>query len=82
MEGGLLGAFMVSACVFGVLYGFPGSPVWQAVSSGFLRSLLGGVSVGLVSTGTVCDGQRSTSRSRRSVLVRDPDGHVMELVGK
>jgi aquaporin Z len=47
MEAGLLGAFMVSACVFGVLYGFPGSPVRQAVSSGYLRNLLGGLSMGL-----------------------------------
>jgi aquaporin Z len=47
MEAALLGAFMVSACVFGVLYGFPGSPVREAVSSGFLRNLLGGLSMGL-----------------------------------
>ena len=47
MEAGLLGAFMVSACVFGVLYGFPQSPVRQAVSSDFLRNLLGGLSMGL-----------------------------------
>jgi aquaporin Z len=47
MEAALLGAFMVSACVFGVLYGFPGSPVRQTVSSGFLRNLLGGLSMGL-----------------------------------
>jgi aquaporin Z len=47
MEAGLLGAFMVSACMFGVLYGFPGSPVRQAVSSGFVRHLLGGLSMGL-----------------------------------
>jgi aquaporin Z len=46
MEAGLLGAFMVSACVFGVLYGFPGSPVRQAIPSGFLRGLLGGLSMG------------------------------------
>ncbi len=39
MEAGLLGAFMVSACVFGVLYGFPQSPVRQAISSDFLRRL-------------------------------------------
>ena len=37
--------------------------------------------VSFVSTGTICDGQ-PTSKSRRSVLIRDPDGHVMELVGK
>jgi aquaporin Z len=47
MEAGLLGAFMVSACVFGVLYGFPGSPVRQAVSSRFVRNLLVGLSMGL-----------------------------------
>lgn len=38
--------------------------------------------VSFVSTGTICDGQQPTSGSRRSVLIRDPDGHVMELVGK
>jgi catechol 2,3-dioxygenase-like lactoylglutathione lyase family enzyme len=37
--------------------------------------------VRFVSTGTTCEGQ-PTSRSRRSVLISDPDGHVMELVGK
>src|SRR3989442_3504619 len=47
MEAGLLGAFMVSACLFGALYGFPGSPVRQAISSDFLRGLLGGLSMGL-----------------------------------
>jgi len=47
MEAGLFGAVMVSACVFGVLYGFPQSPVRQAISSDFLRGLLGGLSMGL-----------------------------------
>src|ERR1700751_1092206 len=47
MEASLLGAFMVSACVFGVRYGFPQSPVRQAISSDFLRGLLGGMSMGL-----------------------------------
>ena len=47
MEAALLGTFMVSACVSGVLYGFPGSPLRQAVSSGYLRNLLGGLSMGL-----------------------------------
>jgi len=47
MEAGLLGAFMVSACLFGVLYGLPSSPVRQAVASPFLRQLLGGISMGL-----------------------------------
>jgi aquaporin Z len=47
MEAGLLGAFMVSACVFGVLYGFPGSPLRQVVGSGLFRNFLGGLSMGL-----------------------------------
>ena len=47
MEAGLLGAFMVSACVFGALYEFPGSPVHQAITSDFLRRVLMGMSMGL-----------------------------------
>ena len=47
MEAALLGAFMVSACLFGVLYGFPLSPVRREVRSDFLRQLLGGLSMGL-----------------------------------
>jgi len=30
IEAGLLGTFMISACVFGALYEFPQSPVHQA----------------------------------------------------
>ena len=42
MEAALLGAFMVSACVFGALYEFPRSPVHQSVMSGFLiKAFLG-----------------------------------------
>jgi catechol 2,3-dioxygenase-like lactoylglutathione lyase family enzyme len=37
--------------------------------------------VRFVSTGAICDGQ-PTSKSRHGILIRDPDGHVMELVGK
>ena len=47
MEAGLLGAFMVSACVFGALYEFPQSPVHQAIMSRMLRRLLMGMSMGL-----------------------------------
>ena len=47
MEAGLLGAFMVSACVFGALYEFPQSPVHQAIMSALLRRLLMGMSMGL-----------------------------------
>ena len=34
-----------------------------------------------VSAGAICDGE-PTSKSRHGVLIRDPDGHVMELVGE
>jgi aquaporin Z len=47
MEAGLLGAFMVSACVFGALYEFPRSPIRQAITSQPLRRLLMGLSMGL-----------------------------------
>jgi aquaporin Z len=46
MEAALLGAFMVSACVFGALYEFPQSPIRQAIHSQFLRRLLMGLSMG------------------------------------
>jgi aquaporin Z len=47
MEAGLLGAFMVSACFFGVLLGFPESPVARAIPSAFVRQMLGGIAMGL-----------------------------------
>lgn len=47
METALLGAFMVSACSFGAVLEFPSSPVHQAIASGFLRRMLGGVAMGL-----------------------------------
>jgi aquaporin Z len=47
IEAGLLGAFMVSACVFGALYEFPQSPIRQAIMSPGLRRLLMGMSMGL-----------------------------------
>ena len=47
MEAALLGAFMVSACLFGVLYEFPNSPVHQAIRSSLIRRMLMGVSMGL-----------------------------------
>ena len=47
MEASLLGAFMVSACLFGVLYEFPNSPVHQAIASSFARRVLMGTSMGL-----------------------------------
>jgi len=53
MEASLLGAFMISACVFGALYEFPHSPVHQAIASGFLRRLLMGISMGLTAVAII-----------------------------
>jgi aquaporin Z len=47
MEAAGLGFFMISACAFGALYEFPGSPMRQAISSDFLRRVLMGISMGL-----------------------------------
>ena len=47
MEAALLGAFMISACIFGVAYEFPGSPIRRAIASPFLRRILMGMSMGL-----------------------------------
>jgi aquaporin Z len=53
MEAALLGVFMVSACAFGALYEFPGSPIHQAVSSALLRRLLMGLSMGLTAVAII-----------------------------
>src|SRR5208283_810066 len=53
MEASLLGTFMVSACVFGALYEFPGSPIHQAIMSGFLRRFLMGISMGLTAVAII-----------------------------
>ena len=47
MEAAGLGVFMISACVFGALYEFPGSPVHQAIKWQLARRLLMGLSMGL-----------------------------------
>jgi aquaporin Z len=47
IEASLLGVFMISACLFGALYEFPGSPVRQTIASGFARRILMGLSMGL-----------------------------------
>jgi len=46
MEAGGLGFFMISACLFGALLEFPGSPVHQAIPSVLLRRLLMGLAMG------------------------------------
>lgn len=46
IEAAALGIFMVSACGFGALLWYPGSPVAQAVPDGLLRRLLMGLAMG------------------------------------
>ena len=53
MEAGLLGAFMVSACVFGVLYEYPRSPVRLAIDTQILRRMLMGISMGLTAAAII-----------------------------
>src|SRR5271165_3247033 len=53
MEASLLGAFMISACVFGAVYEFPHSPVHEAIASGFLRRVLMGISMGLTAVAII-----------------------------
>lgn len=53
MEGALLGAFMVSACVFCVLLEHPGSPARQALPDAFLRRALMGLAMGATAVAIV-----------------------------
>jgi aquaporin Z len=46
VEAALLGLFMVSACAVTVLLEHPGSPVYRAIPSGFVRRLLTGLAMG------------------------------------
>ena len=47
MEAAGLALFMLSACAFGTLLEYPGSPVRQAIAEPFVRRLLMGVAMAL-----------------------------------
>jgi aquaporin Z len=53
MEGAELGAFMISACAFGVLLEHPTSPVRAAIPSGELRRAAMGIAMGLTAIAIV-----------------------------
>jgi len=53
MEAAGLGFFMISACLFAVLYENPASPVRQSIGSTFLRRMLMGLAMGLTSIAIV-----------------------------
>ena len=61
MEAWLLGMFMVSACVFGVLLGYPGSIAYQRIGDEFVRRALGGLAMGVTAVALIVSpfGKRS-----------------------
>jgi len=71
MEASLLGAFMVSACLFGALYEFTHSPVRHAIASQFLRRVLMGFSMGLTAIAVIYSpwGKQSGAHINPSVTV-------------
>lgn len=71
MEASLLGAFMVSACLFGALYEFPHSPVRHAIASQLLRRVLMGLSMGLTAIAIIYSpwGRQSGAHTNPSVTV-------------
>jgi aquaporin Z len=53
MEGGLLGAFMVVACLFGTLLEHPESPLHQVIPAPWCRRVLMGITMGATSIALV-----------------------------
>ncbi len=53
IEASCLGIFMISACTFGVLLEYPGSPVHQAMPDPILRRVLTGLAMGLTAIGII-----------------------------
>lgn len=71
MEAAELALFMISACSFGVLLEYPGSPVHQAISNPFLRRVLMGLAMGLTAISIVYSplGKRSGAHFNPSVTL-------------
>ncbi len=53
IEAAGLGFFMLSACAFGTLLEYPGSPVRQAINDPFARRILMGAAMGLTAVAIV-----------------------------
>jgi aquaporin Z len=51
MEGGELGLFMISACVFAIILGHPASPIADALPHPLVQRLLMGMAMGLTAVG-------------------------------
>src|SRR5215510_9182440 len=71
MEAAELGLFMLSACTFGVLLEYPGSPVRQALTEPLLRRFLMGLAMALTAIGIVYSplGKQSGAHFNPSVTV-------------
>jgi MIP family channel proteins len=71
MEAAGLGIFMISAGVFTILFEYPGSPVHQALPSGFVRRCLIGLAMGLTAVGIIYShwGKRSGAHLNPAVTL-------------
>ncbi len=71
MEAAELGIFMVSACAFGALLEYPGSPVHQALPDPSLRRVLMGAAMGLTAVSIIYSpfGKRSGAHFNPSVTL-------------
>ncbi|MCG3163429.1 MAG: Aquaporin Z [Acidobacteria bacterium] len=71
MEAAELGIFMVSACAFGALLEYPGSPVHQALPDPSLRRVLMGAAMGLTAISIIYSpfGKRSGAHFNPSVTL-------------
>ncbi len=71
IEAAGLGAFMVSACAFGVLLEHPASPLRQALPQGDLRRVLMGAAMGLTASAIIYSpwGKRSGAHLNPSVTL-------------
>ena len=73
MEAAELGLFMISACVFVVLLGYPRSPVHELIADPLARRLLIGIAMGLTAIAIVYSplGQRSGAHFNPAVTCAD-----------
>ena len=71
MEAACLGVFMISACTFGVVFEYPGSPVHQAIPDPFLRRVLMGLAMGVTAVGIIFSpwGKQSGAHMNPSVTL-------------
>lgn len=71
MEAWLLGMFMISACIFGVLLNHPDSLLYQHLGDEFARRALGGCAMGLTAVGLIVSpfGKRSGAHFNPAVTI-------------